>query len=422
MFGKGSRFLIISMTLMVLFSCAVAGENEEFDAHEAYIRLHFDDNEMEFAFTLIVGATGNHGCEIGEAFVVASNIEEGNPESWHTEWVKMAQRVQERGEKALAGGHEISAKNQFLRASYYYRAALVGMLPDDPRFRETADKSRRMLLDAGELMDPPLEYFELPFEGIVLPGVYWRAANDDTPRKTLLMIGGGETFAEDLFFYSADQAHERGYNFATIDLPGQGILPLLGKPFMKDVQIPLSLLVDYIVKKPEVDKDKLAMFGISGGGEFVPRTAQHDSRIKAIAMNSAVVDAHRLFASMPVADVTPEDMESWSEFKRNTVKVIAWRWGVDMNNIPGLVAANEGYDFDPTQIHVPALSIVGEGEYNSKDVQWQQAEFMEKLACPNHKLIITPAKEGASNHCLLENHSLMSQEVFDFFDDVFKEQ
>jgi len=31
---------------------------------------------------------------------------------------------------------------------------------------------------------------------------------------------------------------------------------------------------------------------------------------------------------------------------------------------------------------------------------------------------ITPAAEGASNHCAMENRSLMSQEVFDWLDDT----
>jgi hypothetical protein len=33
--------------------------------------------------------------------------------------------------------------------------------------------------------------------------------------------------------------------------------------------------------------------------------------------------------------------------------------------------------------------------------------------------VVTPAEEGASNHCITENRSIMSQVVFDFFDEVF---
>ncbi len=38
-----------------------------FDAHEAYVRYHFKDADMDFTFgSLVLGATVNHGCEIGE--------------------------------------------------------------------------------------------------------------------------------------------------------------------------------------------------------------------------------------------------------------------------------------------------------------------------------------------------------------------
>ena len=62
-------------------------------------------------------------------------------------------------------------------------------------------------------------------------------------------------------------------------------------------------------------------------------------------------------------------LATWSSFKRGTVQSIAWRWGVAPDNIPGLVEAQEGYRFDPTQVTCPALALVGEGEYQDPEVQ-----------------------------------------------------
>ena len=395
-------------------------QDEQFDAHAVCTRIHFEDSEMDFALALILGATMNHGCEIGEVFYTVDNIKEGNASSWQQEWINMAQRAEARAEQSLAGGHKVSAREQLQRASYYYRAALVSMMPDDPRFKKTAMKSRNLLKKAGKLFDPPLEYFEIPFEDTGLPGYFRKAGSGTTPRKTLLMIGGGETFAEDLVFYIAPMAYERGYNFLTIDLPGQGLLPLEGKYFRADVEVPMKAVIDYALSRPEVDPKRLAAYGISGGGGFVPKTAENDKRLKAIVMNSAVVDAERLFASMPVATATQDVVETWSPFKRNSVEVIAWRWGVKMDNIPGLVEANKGFKFDPTKVYCPAMAIVGEGEYADEEVKRQQQECMEKLPNPQKKFVVTPADEGAANHCITENRCVMSQEVFDWLDKVFK--
>ena len=419
------RLLLLAVVIAgIVFAGTVAAKeaqkDEGWDAHESHTRMHFEDNEMEFSLALILGATMNSGCEIGEAFFTSCRITEGDAASWQKEWIEMAKRVKVRGDKSLAKGHNVSARGQYMRASYYYRAALISMLPDNRHFKETALKSRSLLKKAGELLDPPLEYFEIPFEGTVLPGYYRKASGESGKHKTLIMVGGGETFAEDLVFYIARQAHERGYNFLTVDLPGQGLLPLEGKFFRADVEVPMKAVVDYALTRAGVDPERLAMFGISGGGGFVPRSAQFDNRIKAIVMNSAVVDAHKLFAAMPVATMTEDKMKQWSSFKANTIRVIAWRWGVAMNNIPGLVEANRGFDFDPARINCPALALVGEGEYADVNVQVQQKMFLDGVPHDKKALVVTPADEGASNHCLTENRSVMSQVVFDFLDEVFE--
>ena len=157
--------------------CRARRQKQVFDAHEAYVRYHFKDPDMDFTFgSLVLGATVNHGCEIGEAFRTAANIKDGDAASWQAEWARTAALVAARGEHSLAAGHRVSAREQFERASYYYRVALLAMLPDDPRLKEYAGKSRSLLKKAGALFDPPLEYIEIPFEGTMLPGYFRKAA------------------------------------------------------------------------------------------------------------------------------------------------------------------------------------------------------------------------------------------------------
>ncbi|MDQ7830229.1 MAG: prolyl oligopeptidase family serine peptidase [Desulfovibrionaceae bacterium] len=390
--------------------------------HAPYVRYHFQDSDMDFTFgSVVLGSISNGGAETGEAFYVAANIKDGDAASWQEQWLKMAARVEARGRKSLDGGHLISAREQLMRASNYYRFGLLAMMPDDPRLKSTATTSREVMKLAGKLHDPPLDSIEIPFEGAMLPGYFRKAARDDTPRKTLLMLGGGETFAEDLIFYIMPQAIERGYNFMTLDLPGQGILPLEGKTFRPEMYHAVKKAVDYALARKDVDPDRLAVFGISGGGGFAPQAAQHDPRIKAVIMNACVVDAYPLFASMtPVVTATPEKVATFNSFHGNTVKIVAWRWGVPMDNVPGLVEANKGFSFDPAKVTVPALSLVGEGEYGGDETKRQQKLCIDGLANPTKNLVVTPLNEGASNHCVMENRSIVGQVAFDWLDDVFK--
>lgn len=389
-----------------------------FDAHDTGVRYRFSDSDMDFHFgTLVLGSAVNHGVEIGESFNTAAKIKDGDAASWQEEWFKMAERAEARGKESLAAGHTVSARDQLQRAAYYYRISLISVVPGDPHLQERANKSRELMITAGKLFDPPLEYIEIPYEGTVLPG-YFRKASGDKPAKTLIMIGGGETFAEDLVFYIAPQAHDRGYNFLTVDLPGQGLMPLQGKTFRPDMDVPMKAVVDYAISRPDVDPKKIAAYGFSGGGGFVPMAAAHDPRLAAIAMNSGVVDAYPLFATMPAALATPAEKMNWTPFHANVVKAICWRWGVPMDNPAGLVETNRGYTFDPAQIKVPVLLLVGEGDYKSQEVQRQQNVIMDGLSNPRKKMVILPGSEGATNHCTMENRSLVAQELFDWLDQV----
>ena len=390
--------------------------------HAAHVRFHFQDEAMDFVFgSLLLGSAGNSGCEIGEAFYTASRIQDGDAESWQAEWIRTARLVEEEGRLSLARGHKVSARRQLQRASNYYRIALVSMPSTDSRFKETALKSRSLLKEAGRLLHPQLEYIEIPFEGTLLPGYFRKAAGDNKPRKTLIMIGGAETFAEDLFFYIAPQAHEYGYNFLTVDLPGQGLLPLEGKFFRPAMNVPIQVAVDYALSRPDVDPGRLAVYGISSGGGFAPQAASSDKRIRAVAVSNCVVDAYPGVKKMAVATATPDVTKSWSTFKLYTNQAVAWRFGLAPDNLPGLVEANRGFSFDPAQVTIPALNLVAAGEYGNPEIVRQTNLCMDQLPNPRKKLVITKAEQGASNHCIMENRSLMSRELFDWLDEVFNE-
>lgn len=392
-----------------------------YDAHRSYVKLHFDDQEMEFAFQWILGSTANGGCEIGEAFYVAGNIKDGNPKSWQEEWEKMAQKVEARAEKSLAAGHRVSAREAFLKASNYYRAALISMLPDNPKFKGIAEKLRSCFKKAGTLFEPPLEYIEIPFQGTVLPGYFMKGGTGGQKRKTLVMIGGGETFAEDSWFYIGPETRNRGYNFLTVDLPGQGMLPLEKHFFRADTEVPMKAVLDYAYRRPEIDRARLAVFGISFGGYFVPRAAVSDQRIKACVVSAAVVDNYRMFTRMPFGKATQEEINHWPAFKRSVASTVAWRWGLEPADIKGQVEKSRNYRFDPSKVACPVLDLVSEGDYANEETKKQQQEFIKALPNPKKKLVITRVDEGASSHCSCENRSLMSQVVFDWLDELFQE-
>ncbi|UCG11343.1 MAG: hypothetical protein JSU72_12410 [Deltaproteobacteria bacterium] len=111
-------------------------QKREYDAHRLYVKIHFDGVEMDFAMQWVLGSTTFGGFETREAFYVAGQIKDDDPESWQEEPEKMARQMEERAQSAFAAGHRVSAEDSFLKASNDYRAALVSMLPDHSEFTE----------------------------------------------------------------------------------------------------------------------------------------------------------------------------------------------------------------------------------------------------------------------------------------------
>ena len=98
------HFILLCAIMLAihLVACTTISAND-FDAHKPSTKLHSDDGKMDFALALIMGATMNHGAEIGDAFYTAGQIKEGDADKWQAEWIKIAERVQARGGACLAG-------------------------------------------------------------------------------------------------------------------------------------------------------------------------------------------------------------------------------------------------------------------------------------------------------------------------------
>ncbi len=237
------------------------------------------------------------------------------------------------------------------------------------------------------------------------------------------MIGGSETYAEDMYYFIAPAAIKRGYNFITVDLTGQGDTPLRGLYFRPDFETPMKAVLDYVFSRADVHPQQLAAYGISAGGYMVPRAAAHEPRIKACVANSIIYDMFQIISKTPIPKIKGfvKILAKWkAPFQVRMIQMLTWRWGLtDLNDFAGLVAKNRDLSYDPAEITCPTLILIGEGEYQNPEVCRQQLYALERLPNPCKKFVIGPANEGAAHHCMGENPGLMSALVFDWLDDVF---
>jgi dienelactone hydrolase len=141
------------------------------------------------------------------------------------------------------------------------------------------------------LLEPAIEPVEIPFEGTTLPGYLYRGVPSGVPSPTLVAHNGFDGGAEEMHFFGAAAAAERGFTVLTFDGPGQpGTLHRRGLAFRPDWENVVAPVLDFALKLPEVDRERVALLGVSMGGVLAPRAAAFERRLAAVIAWDGVYD------------------------------------------------------------------------------------------------------------------------------------
>ena len=387
---------------------------------------------FDYQFVRTMGCVTYEGAALGECYETASRIEDEKEGSYTEAWRVTAQRVEEIARKSLVGGHLVSAREAFLRASSYWREVGFYQSTTDPKCRLSWERQRDCFTQAGKLMDLPFAAVSIPYEnGNSLPGYFLKADATEKPRPTLLSLGGGDSLAEELYFWGGGAAAlRRGYNALLFEIPGQrGAMysnPDAELFYRPDTEVPLKYVCDWVLGRADVDPKRLALVGWSLGGYFAPRAAAFEKRIRAIIASTTIpnwqnsaLEALGLAVDQPYA----RNLESQIDLSTVGRRFFAhgdmrYRHGAGGGTIAEFLDALSKYNLWGLEgnITCPYFNIGGQGE-GQLAVDGQK--FYDKLTCPKAQHIIT-TKEGSEAHCGVNNESLEHQIMFDWLEDVFK--
>ncbi|MEU6298569.1 alpha/beta hydrolase family protein [Streptomyces erythrochromogenes] len=375
------------------------------------------------------------GADFGEVVSTGERITEGDYDSWYTEWMATADRVSGEADKALAAGHRISARDGFLRASNYYRSAefFLHGHPCDPRHDDAYDRSVACFKAAAALFTPVIEPVRIPYEDTTLPGYFYRVDDSGTPRPTLIMHNGFDGTAEEMHFFGAMAAIERGYNVLVFDGPGMpGPRHHQGLVFRPDWENVITPVVDFAETLPEVDDSRIALIGISMGGILAPRAAAFEHRLAALIAVDGLYDlgqiavrnvpgtreeAERLLraASAPELDAAFEQAMTSDPIARWAINHGMYVMGVDTPR-----AFNASYldytlaDGIAERIQCPTLVCDAEEDMFFKG---QPEQLYDHLTCPKTFMAFT-TEEGAGAHCHPGAMRLSIARIYDWLDDT----
>src|SRR5712664_3029028 len=130
---------------------------------------------LSYQFRRGLGETQEGGGTVSECLQAAARMVPGDTESWHREWLAVADRNFVRGEDEAARGHVQTAMNCWLRAADYYRQAEFFLAPDDPRRLATFTKMERASHRFLAHLTPPGEVLQIPYEDASLYAYFVRA-------------------------------------------------------------------------------------------------------------------------------------------------------------------------------------------------------------------------------------------------------
>ncbi|NDJ59859.1 MAG: alpha/beta fold hydrolase [Chloroflexi bacterium] len=406
------------------------GDQKVFQRHGQ--RLIFANDDLDFFLLQFLGYVPYEGASVGECLHTAAQINEKDPASWVREWTQLAARVESLAAAAAANGHDESARKHYLRASTYHRAASA-LIPPGEAMRHNWDAIRRCFQAAAARCRPAIETVAIPYCGHELSGYFVPAVGEPGPRPTLIMVGGGEVYSEEMYFWAAAPGRLRGYHTLLVDLPGHVAAPFTGLDVMAlvaqegingMVQSALRAVVDYLLARPDVDAERLVSYGISGGGYMVTAAAAVDERLKAVALSTPIIDMNKvlqaewppLLRSIPgfMTDKLVKMASRVNPVTRIMMQRLMWNAGVD--DMTQYLEHMKAARIDPRQITMPALCMASEKDPD--ECIRQTHETYDLLPNARKAKVIFTAETGADAHCQLNNPELVYATLFDWLDET----
>jgi pimeloyl-ACP methyl ester carboxylesterase len=394
--------------------------------------LALSDELFDAQLCRTLGYAPYGGADLGECLAAANRITHPEVDAWYAAWFDLAERVRGLSDEATAAGDAVAARSAFFRAANAYRSAglMLMQAPIDERLRASHRAQTACFRRAAALLDPPAEIVAIPFEGTTLPGYFFRAGADGVPRPTVILTGGYDGAAEELYFANGAAALARGYHVLAFDGPGQGAMLIEhGMPMRPDWETVMRAVVDAALGLPGVDGQRLALIGLSLGGHLAPRAASGEHRLSACVSDCGPYDLYDAsMARIPaplagqvaggnrlghaalealIGKVMRHPTHGWA-LRRNLLV-----HGIDDPFAFFALARDYTLKGREAAIRCPTFVCTAEGD----DLSSRVRTLFDALTCPKRFVAFTAA-EGAGGHCEPLARTLFHQRMFAWLAEV----
>ncbi|KAI1208278.1 alpha/beta-hydrolase [Annulohypoxylon truncatum] len=253
---------------------------------EPYLPLSTDDHFSFILYETLALANGG-GSATGEVMRAAAKIVAGDTDSFYNEFKFLADSLHNVAESINATKFPVSAREAYFRAASYYRTSVFYLTANqtDPRLFSVWDSALADFDKAASLTEVRGERMNITGPGFEIPIIFWKSpkAAEGRPVPTVL-VGSGYDASQEESYHSIGRAIiDRGWNYVSYEGPGQPtVRRQQGLGFIPDWWDVVTPVVDYLETRPEVDKKRIALTGLSFGGILAPLAATREHRFAAV--------------------------------------------------------------------------------------------------------------------------------------------
>jgi esterase/lipase len=214
-----------------------------------------------------------------------ASIHTKDKDEWAAGFMGVADRYNNEA-KQLEKTDPVKANADYIRAWRLYSFGRWP-IPASPGKQRAYEKAIEAFLAHAKFWDPPLEVVRIPFEGKEIIGYLRLPKNATGPVPLVLAVNGLDSRKEDLT-ESFSAILPFGIGYLAVDGPGTGQSPI---KVSENAERVLSRVLDYLQTRPEIDKTRIAMHGVSWGAYWATKMAivEH-ARLKGASAQSPPVD------------------------------------------------------------------------------------------------------------------------------------
>jgi hypothetical protein len=244
-----------------------------------------DEIKIEAVHRAEVGQYPLIGLDPGDVKEAFNSIRTRDKDEWAAGFMAVADRYMNEA-KPLEKTDPVKANADYIRAWRLYSFGRWP-IPASAAKQRSYEKAIEAFLAHARFWDPPLEIVRIPFEGKQIIGYLRLPKNANGPVPLVLAVNGLDSRKEDLS-ESFSAILPFGIGFLAVDGPGTGQNPI---KVSENAERMLSRVLDYIATRPEIDKNQVAMHGVSWGAYWATKMAIVErARLKGASAQSPPTD------------------------------------------------------------------------------------------------------------------------------------